>query len=156
MSGMAQPQFDIDTKVVEVENLKARIEEIGNLLEPTLDSAPGYLQPMIQAYFQRINGELQAEEVKIQGIEANIKQYKENQTRINTLEAQKAQVEASIAQIRTQIEEVGKEVYRPTAGGTKKKRKIDTKSIKMKKSSMKKKSSKSKDIRKIKKNKDKK
>ncbi len=155
---MAQSQFDIDSKVKEIENLKARIGEIGNLLEPTLDSAPGYLQPMIGVYFQKIDEQLQAEKGKIQGIEENIRQYRENLTRIAALNAQKATVDENIATIQEQIRTVGSEVYKPqTAGGSKKRRKINpTTKMKIKKSSMKIKSSKSKDIRKIKKNKDKK
>ncbi len=156
MAATGQPQFDINAKEGEVQTLKDKIDGIRQSMEAI--HPPVYLDDMIQAYFQRINGELQAEEVKIQGIEENIQQYKENQTRITALNAQKATVDENIARIQEQIRTVGLEVYTPqTAGSSKKRRKINpTTKMKIKKSSMKIKSSKSKDIRKIKKNKDKK
>ncbi len=153
---MAQSQFDINSKVQEVQALKDKIAGIRKSMEAI--HPPVYLDDMIQAFFQRINGELQAEEVKIQGIEGNIQQYRDNLQRISDLNTQKAEVNARIEAIRRQIDEESAKQYTPqTAGGSKKRRKINpTTKMKIKKSSMKIKSSKSKDIRKIKKNKDKK
>ncbi len=153
---MAQSQFDINSKVQEVQALKDKIAGIRESMEAI--HPPVYLDDMIQAYFQRINGELQAEFVKIQGIEGNIQQYRDNLQRISDLNTQKAEVNARIEAIRRQIDEESAKQYTPqTAGSSKKRRKINpTTKMKIKKSSMKIKSSKSKDIRKIKKNKDKK
>ncbi len=153
---MAQSQFDINSKVQEVQALKDKIAGIRKSMEAI--HPPVYLDDMIQAFFQRINGELQAEDGKIQGIEENIGQYRDNLQRISDLNTQKAEVNARIEAIRRQIDEESAKQYTPqTAGGSKKRRKINpTTKMKIKKSSMKIKSSKSKDIRKIKKNKDKK
>ncbi len=154
---MAQSQFDINSKVQEVQALKDKIAGIRESME-AIHPPPVYLDDMIQAFFQRINGELQAEDGKIQGIEENIGQYRDNLQRISDLNTQKAEVNARIEAIRRQIDEESAKQYTPqTAGGSKKRRKINpTTKMKIKKSSMKIKSSKSKDIRKIKKNKDKK
>ncbi len=158
MAGMAQSQFDINAKEGEVQGLRVKIGQIGESLEQILRSAPPHLEEMIRAYFGRIDGELITEEGKIQGIEENIGQYRDNLQRISDLNTQKAEVNARIEAIRRQIDEENAKQYTPqTAGGSKKRRKINpTTKMKIKKSSMKIKSSKSKDIRKIKKNKDKK
>jgi hypothetical protein len=158
MAGMAQSQFDINAKVQEVQGLRVKIVQIGESLEQILRSAPPHLEEMIRAYFGRIDKERRTEEGKIQGIEENIGQYRDNLQRISDLNTQKAEVNARIEAIRRQIDEESAKQYTPqTAGGSKKRRKINpTTKMKIKKSSMKIKSSKSKDIRKIKKNKDKK
>lgn len=160
MAGMGEtPQFNIDAKVGEINGLTGKIEAIRQSMGTIEQNVPTpYLRDtFIEPYFRNIYQELGEEEGKIQTIQGQIQQYRENLQRIIVLEGQKRDIEARMAEIRQQItDETAREYTPPRAGGSKKRRKIDTKSIKMKKSSMKRKSSKTKDIRKIKKYKEKK